>query len=235
MKTHLLASVLLVSGLGLVTPSFAADLGDPAYDWSGGYVGLHAGYGEAKTDGIFDSDELPGSPAEATYGDDLDVKGFLGGIQAGYNWQIDGFFWGLEADASLTGWDDDVGDFIGSGRIEFEFDALASLRLRAGVTADRALFYVTGGLAYANGEFTVINNAGPGQDTGSVDINAFGGVVGGGAAYAITENASLRLEGLYYIFDETKDTSELTLDSDDGDSLSLNDVIVVRAGLDWHF
>jgi outer membrane immunogenic protein len=128
-----------------------------------------------------------------------------------------------------------VGDEGGNDRIEFELDALASLRLRAGIAADRALIYVTGGLAYASGEFTVIDDAGPGQDTGSVDLDSFGGVVGGGAAFAISDNASLRLEGLYYIFDDEKDTSDLTSDSDDGDSLSLEDVFVIRAGLDWRF
>lgn len=88
---------------------------------------------------------------------------------------------------------------------------------------------------YASGEFTVIDDAGPGEDTGSVDLDAFGGVVGGGAAFAISDNASLRLEGLHYIFEEEKDTSDLTSDSDDGDSLSLEDVFVIRAGLDWCF
>lgn len=210
-------------------------MSDPAYDWTGWYLGLHAGYGEAGTDGIFDSSELPGAPEEATYGDNLDANGLIGGIQGGYDWQTDGFVWGLEADISLTDLKDDVGDDGGNDRIEFDLDALASLRLRAGIAADRALFYVTGGVAYASGEFTVIDDAGPGEDTGSVDLDAFGGVVGGGAAFAISDNASLRLEGLYYIFDEEKDTSNLTSDSDDGDSLSLEDVFVIRAGLDWRF
>lgn len=236
MKKLFVVSAMVAASMCVVSTSFAADvMTDTSYNWTGGYLGLHAGYGDANTDGIFDSSELPAFPEESTYGDDLDANGFVGGLQAGYNWQMDQFVWGIEGDVSFADLSDDVGDFGGNDRIAFDLNALASLRLRAGFAADRALFYVTGGLAYASGDFEIINNAGLGQDTGSVNLDSFGGVVGAGAAFATSENTSIRLEGLYYFFDDKHDTSTATLDSDPGDSLSFDNAFVIRAGLDYRF
>ena len=82
----------------------AADFEAPAvYDWTGPYIGVHAGYGEASVDGVFDiseSQETPPAPEETTFADDLDLNGFLGGVQAGYLFQNGQFIFGAEADIS---------------------------------------------------------------------------------------------------------------------------------------
>jgi opacity protein-like surface antigen len=60
-------------------------------------------------------------------------------------------------------------------------------------------------------------------------------VVGGGAEFAFDENWSVRAEGLYYWFDEEEDTSDLTGDSDGDDFIRLNDIFVIRAGINFRF
>lgn len=61
----------------------------PIYNWTGFYIGAHGGYGWSNFsgDGTF-------GPGSAT------AKGFLGGGQLGYNYQIGQFVIGAEADAA---------------------------------------------------------------------------------------------------------------------------------------
>ena len=70
---------------------------DPAYDWSGFYVGGHLGYLWGKTsvvdDGVLTE---PGAP----------TNGVIGGVLAGYNWQSGPLVLGIEGD---IGWTNAVG------------------------------------------------------------------------------------------------------------------------------
>src|SRR6266545_7462673 len=59
------------------------------YGWTGGYVGINAGYDFGKVD------NLPLKP-----------RGVLGGVQGGYNWQTGQFVLGAETDLQLTSADD---------------------------------------------------------------------------------------------------------------------------------
>ncbi|MEP6707536.1 MAG: hypothetical protein ABJC05_08455 [Pyrinomonadaceae bacterium] len=72
-----------------------------SYNWTGGYVGAHAGWGWGRADTTFTP--LP----NATQFIDMkpttlspNPSGFLGGAQAGYNWQTGRFVIGAEADLS---------------------------------------------------------------------------------------------------------------------------------------
>ncbi len=91
------------------------------FNWSGMYVGFHAGYG---------------------FSDDLD--GFTGGFQLGYNWQFSqNIVFGLEADITGT-------DMNGTpGGIPVHIDYLGTARARVGYTWDRTMFYGTGGFAFS--------------------------------------------------------------------------------------
>lgn len=177
-----------------------------------------------------------------------DASGFTAGVQAGYNYQIGSFVLGVEGDidwlsAKKTGSYYDTADWsyaYGCGENEtcrdyghyegglsgrFSMDWFGTLRARAGVTFDRALIYVTGGLAFGNvkastsGYFnayydgTVCETCGtevaaavlPGQTPfyssywyGSKSSTQVGWTVGAGAEYAITYNWTVKLEYLYY-------------------------------------
>ena len=83
---------------------------DPSYNWSGFYIGGHAG-----------ADFLRNAKADVDPADDLTAShfvpgltngaiprsysangsGFVGGAQLGYNWQIRNYVYGLETDFSI--------------------------------------------------------------------------------------------------------------------------------------
>ena len=108
MKGHLLASAAIVA-LTVAGPALAADLPLKApppvaapWSWSGFYVGVHGGYGwghDSFTDlnDPFFTGKFPGFAATG-----FDPKGFLGGFQAGANWQSGAIVGGLEIDLSAT-------------------------------------------------------------------------------------------------------------------------------------
>ena len=74
-----------------------------AWSWAGPYLGLNLGYsaGKSKTDGVF-SDATLGAPLFATGSSDS-LRGVIGGVQAGYNWQAGNWVAGLEGDIQMSG------------------------------------------------------------------------------------------------------------------------------------
>ncbi len=140
------------------------------YNWAGGYIGAHAGYGWGDA-------EIAGIP-------DIDIDGWVGGIHAGYNYLYGSTLLGVEFDASLSGIDG------GGFGIAIDNQWLASARGRLGYAMGRYMVYATGGLALAGAEANV------GGPTAS---NTHVGWVGGlGAEAFLTENIVGRLEWLHY-------------------------------------
>ena len=214
MKKILLAGVAL---FGFAGAASAADLpvraappapviaAVPVFTWTGFYVGVNAGYGWNANDSI-----TVGRRDVSTCDDD---GGFVGGGQAGYNYQIGSFVVGLEGDiqyADLGG--DDRFDFDGDGILDDGFntsDWFGTVRARAGLAFDRALIYATGGFAFA------------GTTRHRLDV-------GGGLEYAFTNNLSAKIEGLYVNLDQDDNFPGLDLDND-------AEFGVVRAGLNFRF
>ena len=84
----------------LSTSTRAADIVEPAtYDWSGAYIGLHAGYFWEDVDYI-----EPGNPSTLLHRDD---ETFIGGPYLGFNHQIDRLVVSAEGDFGLG--DIDIG------------------------------------------------------------------------------------------------------------------------------
>ena len=75
------SSVVLAADMPIKAPPLPA----PASAWTGFYVGLNAGYAWGNSDlrQIFDL-----GPTPVTGPPSLTPSGFIGGGQAGYNWQI---------------------------------------------------------------------------------------------------------------------------------------------------
>ncbi len=196
---RLLLSVSMVVLLG--TPVIAADMVDVAtvHDWSGLYLGLNAGYGFGGDDAV-GIDYDPG----AAYTDvaNLDVSGFFGGLQAGWNLQHGNWLFGVEGDLQFADIDDDFGETIygpdhrASGSSDIDFFGTA--RLRGGWAIDRLLIYGTGGLAWANVDYDVRTVAANGDTANmSSDNIELGYAIGGGAEFAIDESWSVKAEYLY--------------------------------------
>src|SRR5262245_61326395 len=189
----------------------AADIEAPpaVIDWSGFYAGAHVGYGDPSFDGVFDSGE--DEKENRSFPEDIDADGILGGVQAGFNVQMDSLVLGAEADFSFTDFSGDTkdGGFDGLNddqrdRMDTHIDWLASLRARAGFAVDNLLFYATGGVAYTEPEFNFHGSVDDETGSGTVQFDAWGYVLGGGIEWAAMENTSFRIEGLYYGFDKKK-------------------------------
>jgi outer membrane immunogenic protein len=167
------------------TPAFKA----PALrgnDWSGPYIGVHAGYGW----GTFD--------ATATA---LEPSGGCGGIQSGYNWHLSrNIVFGLESDSSWGS----INDAAGGNTVDI--DATGTVRVRLGYAMDRVLFYGTGGLAWAHADAAY--NAGTVNDRFHL-----GWAAGAGIEYMLSPRWSAKLEYVYSDFGnitDNADTASLT-------------------------
>jgi len=103
----------------------------------------------------------------------------------------------LEGDALAAGISGSERFNHGANTASPDIDAMADLRLRAGVTVmPRVLLFVTGGIAWADVDLPV---KGPGG--GSGDGTFFGWTAGGGAEVAINPNWSARFDYQFTDFD----------------------------------
>jgi outer membrane immunogenic protein len=168
-----------LGGRGKIAYSAPEPIPSP-FTWAGLYVGAHVGYGWSSIDwqdGMFSGSQ--------------NGEGWLAGGQVGYNLQSGRVVYGLEADATAT-WME--GGDAASGH---SVDWLYTVRARLGMTTpdNRWLFYVTGGAAWADVNYS--NAAGS-----RYSDTHFGWVAGAGIERALTPNVTARVEYLYYDFDK---------------------------------
>lgn len=243
MKRRSLAIIAL--GFSAITGSaFAADMPLkapplPIWSWTGFYVGGNVGYSwgrdattftESSTSTTVLTDLLSsGAPrpgglnglttvTSATGGGSVagDMDGWLGGFQAGYNWQRDRWVLGIETDFQWTGEKDDptfcsvggcpAGSLIGTNTTKLPW--FGTLRGRVGVSSEPSpqsgpvLLYATGGLAYGRIEesYTMGLVGGP-MSAVSVNTTRAGWTLGGGAETRIGHsNWTFKVEYLYMDF-----------------------------------
>jgi outer membrane immunogenic protein len=143
---------------------------EPAFSWTGFYVGGLVGYEWADVD-----TDVAG---------DFETDNFLGGVFTGYNFDMgNGLVLGVEGDVTYH---DQSAE---SGGVEFGTDWNGTLRGRIGYAMDRFMVYGTGGLAVANAE----------ADDGVVSDSqtAVGWTAGAGVETAFTNNVFGRVEYRY--------------------------------------
>jgi outer membrane immunogenic protein len=236
MKKILLAGVAFAALSGT---AFAADLPSrvaapapiiaavPLFTWTGFYVGVNAGYGWNSGNSQFVD------PAFGYAGNNSDDGGFVGGAQIGYNYQIGQFVIGVETDLQYANVGNKSNSYYAGG-IYSGNDSdgyFGTVRARAGVAFDRALIYVTGGLAYGdlgNNNYAGLTTSPYGYYANNNDTNV-GWTVGGGVEYAFTNNLTAKIEGLYVNLD-TQNSGGLYY-AGNGDT----EFGVVRAGLNYKF
>ena len=244
---------ILSAGVGLfacalgIQPSVAADLpirgpfymapvAAPIFDWSGFYLGAHAGYGRGKYD--IDTATVVGGVVVDTASNSFALDGWLSGGQIGFNWQVDQLVLGIEGDMS---WSNIGGDFqydplrpaaIAGADINW----LATLRGRIGVAYDRTLLYATGGLARGK-DLGFANSVIVTGDRASASGTRTGWAAGGGLEHALTDNLSIKAEYLYVdLGDDRRESAAstfppgLVLRAD-----SNIDLHIIRAGLNYRF
>lgn len=194
-----------------------------AANWSGFYLGgqIGAGFGPKHwSDSIGSSVSLvdPGPPDFAAgtprglnvagYGKSTPMAGGLGGLQIGYNWQIDPAVLGIEADIALADLKGShtIYSGIGGGQAAAHTKALGSLAGRLGYAIERTLVYAKAGGAFAVTDHS-LNTSGiyyptQGYDccADSVGSTRWGWMVGAGVEYALNPAWSARLEYDYLDF-----------------------------------
>jgi outer membrane immunogenic protein len=197
MKKFLLAGVVIISAS---TAAMAADLAvpvDPVYDWTGFYLGLNAGVAWNNSDVDFDGGGLAVGLVDGIEGDQTE---FTGGVEAGYNWQMDSIVFGLEADFNYLGFDESEDFVLGAATasVDFKADWFGTVRGRIGFAADNFLFYGTGGLAYGHAKIEGDLDDGAGNTLSGDDSSVnWGWTIGAGMQYAFNENWILGAEYLY--------------------------------------
>jgi outer membrane immunogenic protein len=205
-----------------------------AYSWTGFYVGGHLGYGWAKPDV---SDPTTGAPVAAPL---PSPRGFLGGAQVGFNYEVARWVFGIEADYTWTDVKGTANCFVLScapgGLTLYGYpDQHATLAGRIGYDFDRLLLYVKAGGAWVHEKFQHTAIAGArclvpctASNTGT------GWVVGGGFEYALTNNWSVKLEYTYMNFG-TKVLTDVT-NGVDHDIFNETRVLQdVKLGLNYKF
>ena len=252
--SHTARAALFAAIMAAATHAKAADESNvPALDWTGFYVGGHVGAGRAEMNGLFDASAIAvsGDNEDSAFADFLELEDSIAGIHVGYNVAYGRFVFGIEADWSRFNPSDRVFDAEVDGpgggtpdslattdNIEAEIHWIASLRGRFGIASAQSFLYATVGIAWLDADYRANDDDGaaPGLViSGETDLNAVGYVVGGGLEHAVARNLAIRLEGLYYKFDERRDTSTLNNDASVGDFAEIQDVVVGRLGVSYRF
>ena len=239
-----ITATLVASAILGIGAAFAADLplGAPAaapavvHDWTGFYVGGNVGGAWADpsvnvstTNTFINTPALsalgrtagPAAAVASTANIGVKSSGFIGGVQAGYNYQQGTWLAGVEAD--IQGLSSSVGSssitqlaprlgfppdaMTATLAVTARLDYLGTIRGRLGfIPEPSVLLYVTGGLAYGGVQSSTnisgseVPNTGTNDfmGSGSASSTRVGYTVGGGAEWKLAPKWSVKAEYLYY-------------------------------------
>lgn len=154
----------------------------PAYVplWAGFYAGVNAGYGWANFDDGISATKM---------------NGFIGGGQLGYNWQINSFILGVEADLQYSAQKrSESTTFLGTVVTgEAKVPWFGTARGRLGYAFDSIMIYGTGGFAWTNlkASATALGV------TASTETTKTGWTAGAGVEWMFMPRWSVKAEYLY--------------------------------------
>ncbi len=230
----------------------ASEAPPPLFNWAGMYLGASLGTAfPLHTGERLQAGSVFGWPAFDLYPSSVTRPGVTVGAQTGYNWQSRPWVWGFETDFSLLdGRRGPNGLFAASPAYapglpfytlqpNSSANFFASIRGRVGYAYDRALFYLTGGVAAggARGPATLIFGAG-GPDAVFTapwsQSSRMKYAVGAGFEYAFADNWSARVEYLFL----SQSLNTQTFDNGAGfryASRIRNENQILRFGLNYHF
>jgi len=193
MKKVLLSGIVITAAL--MGPTMAADLpvkapmiSAPAYNWTGFYLGGHAGGAWSTTDWTF----FNGVGSE---GFSQDSSSWIAGAQVGYLYQFSPN-WVVGVEVSWSGTDLEATStsllFANRSR-QSKINDLLLVTGRFGYASDNWLTYIKGGYANADVEFNTSVTS-TGLPTSSSSDREDGWTVGGGIEYGIFPNMSIGVE-----------------------------------------
>jgi outer membrane immunogenic protein len=215
----------------------------PIFTWTGFYIGVNAGGAfRANSNNNNNNAFFLGAPfiGAGNNGGGNNAR-FIGGGQAGINYQVNQFVFGIEGDgqALVGGNNNNNNNFGNFGNNGNNTRFLGTVRGRAGVAFDRFLVYGTGGVAFGSGP--TVNNfnpfllgAGPAFNNANNGNNwRVGYAVGAGVEYAFLNNWSIKVEYLYTDLGRSNNNNNFGFGLG-GNSLRERNHII-RAGLNYKF
>ena len=225
-----------------------------AYDWTGFYVGGNVGSVWERDSGVSNFLQDGNATPQAN---SLDSTGVIGGIHAGYNWQMTQWVFGVEADWDWTNarngfcrpTDDLATPCADNGRGVLTFNQktewLGSARARVGYAWDRFMLYGTGGAAWGKIDTSInVNCLDDGCGTSFTQLNTTGNfsntktgwVAGAGAEARLDANWIVRAEYLHYDLGSVTNTLNPEPGADQSVTWSRSfKYDTVRAGLSYKF
>lgn len=213
-------SKLRGAALGIATiatligaPALAADMPVKApvtYDWTGFYLGGEFGYGWATNQNTELNTTGTNFPAVYTF-NPVNMNGVLGGFYGGYNYQINRFLVGIDADytfAKLTGTGIDVSPITGNiFRYPTTMNWISTTTGRLGYVNNNWLWFAKGGWAWAEFDQSSVQST-PGLVLTGASLSPAtsardGWTVGGGAEWRLSGHWLAKFEYDYVRFDRT--------------------------------
>lgn len=198
--TTIFISLLVTTSVNAAVDESSPAVNTGAFSWSGSYVGANIGYAWGKSK-FTDKDNWNSKNEQFSFKPD----GFIGGIQGGYNWQVQNFVYGVEADIGSL-------NLRGATSQPSSFDTVASVKgkmygsisARLGYAMDHTLFYVKTGGIYSNGKLIIDDSCnkapcGPGLLYGSKKIGT-GYQVGVGIEHMLNKHWTVKSEYSYSDF-----------------------------------
>jgi outer membrane immunogenic protein len=255
----LLATSALAADLPMRTYTKAPVFVEPIFNWTGFYVGGNIGYSWGRSSDSSTLTNTAGTVLFASTGT-TDLNGVVGGGQIGYNWQIQNWLWGFEADIQGTNEKGSRNFVCAAGiciptppailapvtgtpvpaTLSQKIDWFGTVRGRAGVlVTPTLLLYATGGLAYGEVDSGATIGLTPTVFPSTTATHA-GWTVGGGIEGVIGGNWTARLEYLYVDLGRVSGSFLTTIVPVGGGVLSANYSSrvtdnIVRVGINYKF
>ena len=240
-----------LAAMAVAAPAMAQS--DQNQNWTGFYVGGVAGgaWGNtrARSTVSVGNGTVVINPSDAAAlaatSNDKTKTGFVGGIEGGYNYQMDNWIFGIEGDWSSMDLKNSNNKTLVSGanppitytlNQSIKTDWLVTLRPRIGYASGPWMGYATGGFGWSELKFN-INFADTRDPNDALSTSSkstkTGWVAGLGGAYAFTPNLSLKGEWLYADFGHVGSAVVNNFVS-----ITPSDVVkanMIRFGLDYKF
>jgi len=245
--------VLSMVLLSMFFVSAASSQNNQGYKWTGAYLGLNGGYGFDGDNGYTLNPATTAwySPMNRGIVPDVSLKqnGFMGGLQAGANYQFSKLLLiGIESDFQFSDIKDknarmardSISPLEVTTRVSQDLKWFGTTRLRFGVIpAERFLVYGTGGIAYGKVKRSASISSPLSNElyAGSSSKTQAGWTLGGGLEFALTKNISLKGEYLYYDLGR-KDVEILTITGAPNVPANASFTTrgnLVRAGINYRF
>lgn len=204
----------VVCGVIALVAMASSAVGDGAYrgglkdtlaplNWTGFYIGGHAGWAAVEEVRSVVTDPTGGFPAGFRFCCDRD--GFIGGAQAGFNWQVQKWVFGIEGDWSWTNSEahKHPASTLVPGLVMNAFATdnwYATLTGRIGYAHGNWLIYGKGGAAWLNSDRGAVINGVPvaGTVTVATRTDTFTGwTLGAGIEWALGMHWSAKVEYNY--------------------------------------